>query len=66
MADKKDEGFCANDSCNCPVAEGAKYCSPPCRAANESGMTSIACECGHADCAGEVDVADPYVRTTAM
>ena len=52
MADQKKN--CANASCTCPADEGSKYCSAYCEGASGSGTTGIACECGHADCAGEL------------
>ena len=44
----KDKTECANLSCDCPVSQDDKYCSPHCETAPES---EIVCGCGHAACA---------------
>ncbi len=48
MTEKKIEK-CAHPGCNCPAAQGAKYCSDYCESIGK--QPSIACECGHAECA---------------
>jgi len=49
MAQKKS-GKCAHPGCECPVAEGSMYCSRYCESAGT--LLSIACNCGHSECAG--------------
>jgi len=49
MADKKTPK-CAHPGCECPVQKGNKYCSPYCESVGS--RLSIACECGHTECAG--------------
>jgi hypothetical protein len=39
---------CAHPACNCPAAEGSKYCSQYCKDAGTK--TEISCNCGHAGC----------------
>jgi len=47
MVEKKIEK-CAHPGCNCPAAEGSKYCEV------SANRPSIACNCRHAECgAGE-------------
>ena len=48
MAEKKADK-CAHPGCACTVAKGTKYCSDYC--ASIGSQPSIACECGHAECA---------------
>ena len=50
MADKKVPK-CAHPGCECPAAKGSKYCGSYCEGAGNS--PSIACNCGHAQCAAE-------------
>jgi hypothetical protein len=50
MAEKKALK-CAHPGCECPVAKGSKYCSPYCESAGT--LMSIACNCGHSECAGK-------------
>lgn len=45
MAEQKK---CAHPSCNCPAADGSKYCSDYCKKA--AGMTELHCNCRHAGC----------------
>jgi hypothetical protein len=40
---------CAHPGCECPVANGEKYCSDYCESLGN--LLSIACECGHGECA---------------
>jgi hypothetical protein len=49
MAEKRAEK-CAHPGCECPVEKGRKYCSPYCESAGKE--FSIACNCGHNECAG--------------
>jgi hypothetical protein len=52
---EREQAVCANSSCDCPVSQDDKYCSPHCETAPES---EIVCGCGHADCvSGEVGAA---------
>jgi hypothetical protein len=48
MAEKKIEK-CAHPGCNCPAAEGSKYCGAYCE--GSANRPSIACNCRHAECA---------------
>jgi hypothetical protein len=48
MAEKKIEK-CAHPGCDCPAAQGAKYCGAYCE--RSASRPSIACNCGHAECA---------------
>jgi hypothetical protein len=48
MAEKKT-AKCAHPGCNCPAAQGSKYCSPYCE--SSGSRMSIACNCGHGECA---------------
>ncbi len=54
MADGRKDEQCAHDNCNCAAGSDGDYCSAYCEGASGSGTTGIACECGHADCAGEL------------
>lgn len=49
MAEKKVQE-CAHPGCNCTAPKGSKYCSDYCEASAD--RPSIACECGHVECAG--------------
>ena len=49
MAEKKTDN-CAHPGCNCTVEKGSKYCSPYCQSVAIDHL-SIACECGHVECA---------------
>ncbi len=49
MAENKAEK-CAHPACNCPVPKGSKYCSPYCESIPINHL-SIACNCGHGECA---------------
>ncbi len=42
---------CKHESCSCTVEKGKNYCSQICE--DSKNVTEIACECGHAGCAGE-------------
>src|SRR6266700_2830993 len=48
MAERKLEK-CAHPGCECTVQKGTKYCSEYCESIAD--RPSIACECGHAQCA---------------
>lgn len=48
MTDKKVQK-CAHPGCECPVATGSKYCSDYCE--SSGSRVSIACNCGHTECA---------------
>jgi|GEM_PF-1205547 len=50
MADEKEMQVCASETCDCPVSKDEEYCSPSCRAAGESNLAGITCECGHPSC----------------
>jgi hypothetical protein len=50
MAEAKPK-TCAHPGCECPVANGEKYCSDYCESLGN--LLSIACECGHGECAPE-------------
>lgn len=52
MADEDNK--CGHEMCSCMVNEDDEYCSPQCEAAGEEEVTAIKCDCGHAECAGEV------------
>jgi len=47
MADSKR---CAHPACNCTVSSDDKYCSTYCHDASDK--IELACNCGHAGCAG--------------
>jgi hypothetical protein len=49
MAADKKIVKCAHPGCECPVEKGTKYCSDYCESVGS--RPSIACECGHAECA---------------
>jgi hypothetical protein len=53
MADNKT-GTCAHPGCECPVEKGQRYCSDYCESLGK--LPSIACECGHSECAGSETV----------
>jgi hypothetical protein len=44
---------CAHPSCRCQVGSDGKYCSELCRNAG-ADETEIGCDCGHPDCANNV------------
>ena len=44
-------GKCAHPGCNCTTAKDKQYCSEYCESVAE--RPSIACECGHGQCAAE-------------
>jgi hypothetical protein len=46
---------CAHPICNCPRPDGANYCSSYCQAGG--AVEEIACNCGHADCAAQTQMA---------
>ncbi len=48
MAQEKTDK-CAHPGCNCIVQKGSKYCSDYCESVGS--LPSIACECGHTECA---------------
>ena len=48
MAEKKADK-CAHPGCECPVPTGSEYCSEYCEILGN--RLSIACECGHKECA---------------
>jgi len=48
MAENK-AGTCAHPGCECPVEKGERYCSDYCESLGK--QPSIACECGHSECA---------------
>jgi hypothetical protein len=50
-----DDNTCAHDGCSCSTTENSSYCSPQCETADNAGATTIACECGHGNCAGEIN-----------
>ena len=52
MTDEK-KNKCKGPNCSCTVGHDSKYCSPHCETMKDS--LEIACECGHAGCAGEVN-----------
>jgi len=49
MAEKKVAKW-AHPGCNCPAAKDSKYCSDYCGMVTINYL-SIACECGHTECA---------------
>jgi len=49
MAEKKAER-CLRPGCECPAAEGSKYCSPYCESVPINHLAT-SCECGHTGCA---------------
>ena len=49
MADTKQ---CAHPNCSCAVGDKGKYCSAYCEGAK--GTATIACECGHPGCKGNL------------
>ena len=53
MAEKNVQK-CAHPGCECPVEKGQKYCSDYCESLGK--LPSIACECGHGECAGKETV----------
>ena len=53
MANERDEQVCYHEVCSCKVQNESDYCSPQCEAASQSDVTSVICECGHPNCAGE-------------
>jgi hypothetical protein len=48
MAEKKPDK-CAHPGCECLVPEGSEYCSEYCEILGN--RLSIACDCGHTECA---------------
>lgn len=52
MADENKK--CAHKGCSCAATGDSSYCSAACETAAGADVTSIACECGHPGCAGEV------------
>jgi hypothetical protein len=65
MAEKQAK--CAHPGCECPVPTGSKYCSDYCESVGSrlsiitgshfgANEESIACECGHSECAGSETV----------
>ena len=48
MAEKKADK-CVHPGCECTVPKGSKYCSRYCESVGN--RLSIACECGHTECA---------------
>jgi hypothetical protein len=46
MADERIEGRCEHPGCDCPVAQGERWCSPHC----ETAPDEVMCGCGHAGC----------------
>jgi hypothetical protein len=50
MSDEKKK--CAHDTCSCMAAPGSKYCSTICE--DSKALTTLKCDCGHADCAGTI------------
>jgi acetone carboxylase gamma subunit len=51
---KEKTGKCTHPGCECPVPKGSRYCSTYCESAGN--RLSIACECGHAECAASETV----------
>ena len=49
MAETKPQ-TCAHPGCNCTLPKGSEYCSPYCQSVRIDHL-SIACECGHTECA---------------
>jgi len=45
-------GKCAHPACNCPAADGEKYCSTYCHDAGK--LTELMCNCGHPGCAEQM------------
>lgn len=43
---------CKHAACSCMAKEGSKFCSQQCEDAKD--LTTLACECGHPHCAGEL------------
>ncbi|MET0623834.1 MAG: hypothetical protein ABW250_12690 [Pyrinomonadaceae bacterium] len=50
MADERQKSKCARETCDCPPAEGSKYCSEECEDASKVHMMEIGCTCHHPDC----------------
>ena len=53
MADQ-DDNQCGHALCTCTAAPDSAYCSSHCEAAEASGTTTIACDCGHTGCGAEI------------
>jgi len=53
--DEKKTKKCIRPGCECPAAEGSKYCSPECQSVSIDRLTS-ACNCGHSECTGKETV----------
>jgi hypothetical protein len=41
---------CKHNLCDCAAAEDSDYCSEYCENASDTGITEIACSCGHPGC----------------
>ncbi len=50
MADEKDKPKCARDTCDCPPAQGSKYCSEDCEHTARLHVMEISCTCHHPEC----------------
>jgi hypothetical protein len=49
MADN-DGKRCKHNLCSCAAADDSDYCSEYCENASDTGITEIACSCGHPGC----------------
>ncbi|HJR09031.1 MAG TPA: hypothetical protein VJ842_17360 [Pyrinomonadaceae bacterium] len=49
MADDDDKR-CKHNLCSCAAASDSDYCSEYCENASDTGITEIACSCGHPGC----------------
>lgn len=54
MADERDDNQCKHELCTCAAAADSNYCSPHCETAAASNANTIACNCNHAGCGGEI------------
>ena len=50
MADERPKNKCARETCDCPPAEGSKFCSEECEDASKTIHFEISCTCHHPDC----------------
>ena len=53
LAGKNELTACTRDICRCTLmgpSRGEVYCSEACRSADESGIESENCACGHPPC----------------
>ena len=51
MADENEVKTCKHPACSCKITDDSDYCSSICEGSGD--MTTIDCDCGHAECAGD-------------